>query len=633
MLPEEEVVPPPAPPKLAMRLEIGNINIKDVQLADKTEIKNGVLYVNGAELKTLLEQDKRLGRVDIDIANPGDSTRIVRVSDVYQPRARTGERKGEFPFPAALGTGLGTDALGTGIGAGNGSLNVLKGTALVVSAAGAPAEARKAPPFPGKIIQVSGSGKVSDFAKTHNVVVVGYPAKGVNPKDYEVALRIAGLRAATYLGRAAEDLEPEEVEAYQLPSLTEITKGMEKLPKVAYLFMVEFGNIRPVKGWGANVGEAVLYGGDSDELLPLIVHPNEVLDGAVTMQAGGWETTYAFQNNPIIKELYRRHGKELCFVGTILAKDFPGPVKRQRAVSMAVREVVAILGADGIVITKYGGGAPQNFIAQIAVGCERAGVKTVLIPWNGCFVIFTQPEARAVVNTGHQNERVELEPVEKVVGFHHSITEPPLGKFPTTFMDLIGTMNQLGSQRNKCAPTPGDTLEVLPQRNVVMDKTGAGRAIDMILARIAGEPWESEVLFSEYPPLTAAPAVKDVSKAKIALIGVGGLWRKGTAKFPPVRCDRFAAYNIKGVSTLRSAEWGILHFGYQKDWILADPHRLMALPELRQLEREGRIGKINDTMYCFSGLGNRWGDMKKIGQGILTQLQAEGVDGVIMVST
>ena len=56
-----------------MRLELNIINIKDVQFAEKTAIGNGVLNINRHELQELLLKDKRLSKVDIELAHPGES--------------------------------------------------------------------------------------------------------------------------------------------------------------------------------------------------------------------------------------------------------------------------------------------------------------------------------------------------------------------------------------------------------------------------------------------------------------------------------------------------------------------------------------------------------------------------------
>ena len=75
-----------------MKLEIGDINIKDVKFGGKTEIINNTLVVNRQELCALLAKDKSLTDVTIELAHPGESLRICRVADVIEPRARTGAR-------------------------------------------------------------------------------------------------------------------------------------------------------------------------------------------------------------------------------------------------------------------------------------------------------------------------------------------------------------------------------------------------------------------------------------------------------------------------------------------------------------------------------------------------------------
>ncbi len=43
-----------------MRLEVGNIFIKDIQFASATKVENGVLYVNKEELVNLLSEDEHI---------------------------------------------------------------------------------------------------------------------------------------------------------------------------------------------------------------------------------------------------------------------------------------------------------------------------------------------------------------------------------------------------------------------------------------------------------------------------------------------------------------------------------------------------------------------------------------------
>ncbi len=105
-----------------MKLELDVLNIKDVQFAEKTTISGKVLYINRQELQELLQQDKRLGKVDIELTHPGESCRILQVVDVVEPRAKISGTSGDFP-----------GALSKAGTAGDGKTCVLRGVAVVVN--------------------------------------------------------------------------------------------------------------------------------------------------------------------------------------------------------------------------------------------------------------------------------------------------------------------------------------------------------------------------------------------------------------------------------------------------------------------------------------------------------------------
>ena len=67
-----------------MKLELGKFEINDVQFAEKSYIENHVLYVNKAEVEALVLEDDKLIECRLDIARPGERTRITRkTSDYY----------------------------------------------------------------------------------------------------------------------------------------------------------------------------------------------------------------------------------------------------------------------------------------------------------------------------------------------------------------------------------------------------------------------------------------------------------------------------------------------------------------------------------------------------------------------
>jgi hypothetical protein len=96
------------------------------------------------------------------------------------------------------------------------------------------------------------------------------------------------------------------VAVYDLPPLSHIPPECRQLPRVAYVFQIH-SHQRPT-----GLEEGIFYGDNVRRLIPTLVHPNEILDGAVLRGFMGRNaTTYAVQNHPVIEALYRQHGKDL----------------------------------------------------------------------------------------------------------------------------------------------------------------------------------------------------------------------------------------------------------------------------------------------------------------------------------
>jgi betaine reductase len=170
--------------------------------------------------------------------------------------------------------------------------------------------------------------------------------------------------------------------------------------------------------------------------------------------------------------------------------------------------------------------------------------------------------------------------------------------------------------------------------NELADRTGAERVIDMLLCKVRGEPFESEVARPVYDRVKPAPPLKDIRSATIALVTDGGLVPKGNPdRIEMTTATRFGRYDIKNVDTLDPANYEVSHGGYDSTLVRQDPNRLVPVDAMRDLERKGAIGKLHDKFYSTTGLSSIVDIMKKVGQGIAESLKAEGVSGVILTST
>jgi len=84
-----------------MRLEIGNIIINDIQFGEATHINKNTLYINKEAVKEIVLEDERIKSVSVELAKPGDKTRITPVKDVIEPRVKV-QGNGRL-FPGILG--------------------------------------------------------------------------------------------------------------------------------------------------------------------------------------------------------------------------------------------------------------------------------------------------------------------------------------------------------------------------------------------------------------------------------------------------------------------------------------------------------------------------------------------------
>jgi glycine reductase complex component B subunit alpha and beta len=342
--------------EVQMRLEIESIDIKDVRAGtEKTYAKDGVLFVNVKELEALILEDERLKSVEINFAYPGENVRILNIMDVVQPRCKIDGTDADFPgFVGKMQI------------AGNGRTRSLRGIAVIVSD---PCTQRKE----NALLDMAGPiSEMSPYGKMKNVHIAPYSATGVSEQGFENAVKEAGLKTAVYLARGADKHPVNDVEVYDLdiPGIDQ----KSKLPRVACYYQL----YSPQFDWRA-ISDRVFYGTDIRHLMSTIIHPNEVLDGAIV----GWNCikaldTYSNQNHGVIKEMYRRHGKDLNFVGVILATANTEPPARARSASIAAHLLKDVLGADGVILVKIVGGMPHIDLAMTGEECEKVGVKTAI---------------------------------------------------------------------------------------------------------------------------------------------------------------------------------------------------------------------------------------------------------------
>lgn len=385
-----------------MKLELHRVFVKKLKFGEKTGYADGTLTVNKQELLDLIAEDPLLGKnLDVDLAMPGESIRIIPVKDVVEPRWKT-EGKGQV-FP-----GMTSDVESVG----EGKTFVLTGAAVLT--------AGKLVRFQEGIIDMSGPGaEYTPYSKTCNVVLVLEPSDpNMDKHDYETACRTAGLKAAAYLARCCSGVKAEKIDTYNHANIKEAMWAHPGLPKVGYIYMLQTQGL---------LHDTYLYGVDVKKILPSLLSPLEVMDGAITsgncVSACDKNSTYVHQNNPVIADMLKRHGRDFNFVTCIVTNENVTLADKRRSSSYATK-LAAMLGLDGVIITEEGFGNPDADLVMNCWKAERLGVKTALLTdeyagQDGASQSLADacPEGDACVTAGNANEVIVLPPMKKVIGF------------------------------------------------------------------------------------------------------------------------------------------------------------------------------------------------------------------------
>ncbi len=170
------------------------------------------------------------------------------------------------------------------------------------------------------------------------------------------------------------------------------------------------------------------------------------------------------------------------------------------------------------------------------------------------------------------------------------------------------------------------------KENQVLDKNAAQRAISMLLAKYQGQEWHSELTFQEFDMIEPAPAVTEKG-FKIALVTDGGLILKGNPEgMSSGRSKRWCKINAETWNELTPEVVEVNHFGYDTQFVLDDPNRLVPLDVLRQLENEGEVN-VHPTIYSTAGVSTTIDNGALFGQEIAKELQKAGVQAAILTST
>lgn len=214
----------------------------------------------------------------------------------------------------------------------------------------------------------------------------------------------------------------------------------------------------------------------------------------------------------------------------------------------------------------------------------------------------------------------------------------PTGTSPAEMQDALSRVHRIALKLGRGVGLgPSEVEGYLPtglRKTTTRLQPGYIRAVDMLIKKLKGEFFQSEVPFHAPEAVPPAAPLIDLSKSTIALITTGGLIPKGnpdrqTSGDP----DRYFTYSIEGLEALDGSDWEAFHGGYYNQIASDNPNYILPLSHLRKLEADGFVGPIFRQIIAMPGVSTPVAKSQRLGVQIAQELQQGGVDACILVAT
>lgn len=388
-----------------MKLQMGTFTVTRVEKGHKTALDKGVLTINVEELTTLIREVGGIADVDVELAYPGESTRIVHILDAVEPRVKANGPSCCFPgflgLPKTVGQGV-THRLG--------GVAVIGTTKKIHIPSGVESGVLE---FNEGIIDMSGPGqKRSMCSETINICLCMTTRDDISTVEYDRVTRMAMLKTADYLARATLGKTPDEMREYQIGIVN------PNLPNVAYINQIQSQGF---------LCRTSLYAMPMEPYYtPTLLNPLELMDGAVVNSNFRNHMrccTFMQQNNYVVNELFNRHGKELNFVGMIMSRGHYDDQPLKVRLGHYSAKLAKMIGAQAAILTIEGTGNSNIDYMNTVSALEEMGIAAVPIihefggPRGEEEPLFEFPkQAVSLVTGGGIDREVKIPAMERVIG-------------------------------------------------------------------------------------------------------------------------------------------------------------------------------------------------------------------------
>src|SRR2546427_2613461 len=330
-------------------------------------------------------------------------------------------------------------------------------------------------------------------------------------------------------------------------------------------------------------------------------------------------------------------GEDQAHVGVTVRAGAVGPGRvLEKALGNGARVEATLVGGDNFVneraeeTSRVAAGEPDRLrpdvlVAGPAFGSGRYGLACALV----CKVAQGRdiPAITAMhpENPGAASARREIYVV-------------PTGASTTSMQAALDALAPLARRLGRGEPLgPAEVDGYLPRgmrRVHDRGRPGYQRALDLLLDKLHGRPYRSEVPYAAPERVPPAPPVADLSRARIAMITTGGLVRKGNPdRQVSANAVRYHRHTVAELESLSPADWEAYHAGYFNHLVNSNPNYILPLSFLRDLERQGQVGHVHEHIYALPGVSTPVAGSAGHGRSIAEDLKAGGVDGALLVAT
>lgn len=407
-------------------LELAVVTVDRVEPGERSSLDGRILTCDLGSLRDLALREPALADVLVEVVHPGEDVRVANVLDAVAPQAKPDDPGAAFP-----------GALGRLSLAGRGRSLRLDGVSVLATCDLRDAGFEEASDLPDAFVDMAGPGADrSPFGGTANVVLTFMPEPGATAADLDRSIRRASLSVSGALALAASGRAD--------PKVTSIgPRGGRGAPAVCVILQV------------ASEGtflDTFLYGVPLQGLVPTVLDPREVLDGALTSGQYDWASTRNptafYQRNALIHELLAAEDDGPRFAGVVLALGYlDSAFDKQRSAMLSAR-LARMLGADAAICTTFQSGNSHTDTMLTVRACEELGIATTAIvaEINGGLTDHV-PEADCVISVGNEDELVPAWMPGRIIGATQARAGDPV---PTTV--YLGATSQMGDARLTAVP-------------------------------------------------------------------------------------------------------------------------------------------------------------------------------------